>query len=150
MTASRSEPTGLVNRVMSLLPFVPQSAAAKTVTEGALRAATFHPDGRHLYITGFENWRNPSGGEARRGLGLQLIDLETGELMADVSADTQFRIVGIAPDGASLYVVGGTPDDTGSGGTLLRRLDATTLAPLAERQFKQWPEILLLPVDLAG
>jgi DNA-binding beta-propeller fold protein YncE len=147
-TVAIGRPTGFVDRVFGWLPFVPQEAAAKNVASGFARMATFHPDGRHLYVFGYENWKNPSGGEDRRGLGLQLVDLESGEIQAEIPADANFWVVIPSPDGESVYVAGGTPDEVNDTETLVRRFDARTLGPLAERTLDGPHDVLLLTVEL--
>lgn len=147
-TVAITRPTGVVDRLLGLLPLVPQGASAKGIAEGPLRAAVFHPDGRHVYVFGFEEWKDVSGVANHRGLGLQRVDLATGEVVAEIGADAWFEVVLPAPDGQSVYVVGGTPGEVTDEGTLLRRLDATTLEPLAERQLTWSFEVLLLPIEL--
>jgi hypothetical protein len=146
-TIELTRPAGVLDRLIGLLPLAPQAAEAKSVPEGTLRAAAFHPDGRHLYVHGFENWMKSRGGEDRRGLGLLLVDLETGEIVAETADDASFGVVLPAPDGAGVYVVGGTPSEASDGGTLLRRLDAMSLEPVAERRFSDWHEVMLLPIE---
>jgi len=54
-----------------------------------------------------------------------------------------------SPDGQSVYVVRSErpwwENDNQNPNYVLQRLDAGTLAPLAQRSFTAWPQIMLVP-----
>jgi hypothetical protein len=130
--------------LLAWLGLEPPSVAAKGFFQEAVRVATFAPDGRQLYLTG---WVIEPG--AGRGLGLWRVDLATGQVMAEALEDEAIVQMAVAPDGHSLYILStdrpasrwdrfGTPHR-------LRRLDAATLTVLAERTFDGSRRLLAWP-----
>jgi len=136
-TVALTRPTSALERALGWLSLAPQEAAAKVLPATAWQAA-FAPDGRRLYAWGFET-RQEVGEAASerpvtRALGLRVIDVESGGIAAEALPDALLNRVVPAPDGRSIYVVGPrAPDELGP--YVLRRLDAETLAVLAEREF---------------
>lgn len=140
--------TGLVDTLVGLLPLAPQRAAAK-IEEGTNLHAVFGPGGERLYVYGVRAEVDANGDQEWHDLGLKVIDLASGEIVADGLADSMIVQVLPAPDGRSVYVTM-APDrrafvNDGDKTFVLRRLDAGTLETLAEREFDGWPMVLLWP-----
>lgn len=125
--AVRSTP-GALERLGRWLGLLPAEAAAKG-TAGTRVAAVYAPDGRHLYVFGETTVMSADEPFARHGLGLTVIDLTNGEIVASAFPDVWFLQVLPAPDGHAIYTVQGTLDD------LVQRVDAETLEVEAERTF---------------
>ena len=144
-----TRPRAIGERMLRWLGLLPEPAAAKLL-DGRVVQAVFAPDGRHLYVFGAEGETGEPGvAPTERGLGLTLIDLETGAIVAEGLADEQLDEVLPAPDGRSLYTLGPTVPWTMAAGEpdyRLHRLDARTLAPLAEREFPGSRRLVLLPL----
>lgn len=146
---ARSE--ALRDRLFALLPLVPREARAKQAAIGTELRAVFGPDGRHLYVTGTDTVINAVGRLELRSRGLRVVDLGRGEIVAELSPDLWGRNYApdplVAPDGQSIYVeIPKYPERRNTSAYLLRRLDATTLETLAEREVWNWTSILLKPV----
>ncbi len=133
---------------------------------GVVRQATFSPDGRMLYVTGYEvryvavprNRRDPRGeGNARAaelhvGLGLAAVDLRTGRTTASqtpvggANEVARYSHLQPSPDGRSLYAsvcasqVFYTPSGAGER-CRLERLDSRTLVMEAQRKLNDEGEI---------
>lgn len=141
-------PTSLLDRLRRLLPFAPSTAEAKGMDGRALDAA-YAPDGQRLYIFGEAGSVDSSGRPTFNGLGLRLLDLRTGSVVAQALNGEFFGLVLPAPDGRSLYVTGSASE----GGSefapgpsyLLARLDASSLAVKATRSFPSSRTVLLMP-----
>lgn len=92
--------------------------------------------GRHLYLTGATSTVDEQGEIVYHGLGLTLVDLDPGRIVAEAVADAYVSAVQPAPDGRSVYVFGSAtgavivPPDAPY---LLRRLDVASLRVLATR-----------------
>ena len=119
------------------LPFWPRPAAAKEV-EGAVRQATFAPDGRVLYVRESVYAADQDMPRVR----LLRLDPAAG-VTAERRFDEQLFDLVVAPDGRSLYAMQPAPDPGTYAGCssaacpyVLRRLDATTLVTLAERPLR--------------
>lgn len=144
-TVALTRPRGWRDRLAARLPLAPRVAAAKQAN-GPGRAAVFAPDGRHLYVHGWNNQvrfvREPGD---YRGIGLQLVDLERGIIVAEAFPDATLDAVLPTPDGREVYVF---ETDVGGQGKpyVLRRLDARSLTVLAERRYGDWPRFMLVPV----
>lgn len=144
-----SRPREVSDRVrdwLGWLSFAPESAAAK-VLDGRVLTAVFAPDGHHLYLYG----RTGAAGETvdtsvETGLGLRVVAVETGEIVAEALSDALFDQIVLTPDSHDLYVLG--PDRSwlntlGNPTYTLRRLDALTLDTLAARSYSGRLGILL-------
>jgi hypothetical protein len=110
--------------------------------------AVFAPDGRHLYLYG-EEYRTDNHGVGReRALPLRRVDLARGEITAEAAPDPRLQRVLPAPDGQSVYTASlqSESGDAATSRTWLRRLDAATLADLAEREFEGFVRPLLPPL----
>jgi hypothetical protein len=116
----------------------PVDAYAK-YEEGVQWDLTYSPDGRHLIASARQDSVDNGGNFSARGLGLRAIDIERAVIVA------QARDLGIgrlfyAPDGSAIYVASFV-DQKHMG---LLRLDASTLAVAARRDFNGPRQILLL------
>lgn len=131
-------------RLAALLPFWPQTAAAKAL-EGTFRGAVFAADGRHLYVYG-SRFTLDGDQEVAHVLGLTVVDLTSGAMTKPILTDEAIERVIPAPDGSGVYVMSFTrTDQGGTAGLHLRRLDATTLRPRAARTFDTNRELCVLP-----
>lgn len=139
--------------VLEWLGIAPQTAQAK-ISQGRSVRATFSADGQHLYLTGHElevgDTIQDFGGH---GLGLMRIDVGSGEITAETLAGHDAETIMPAPDGRSIYVMRPAEpwwdNPSSNPNHVLQRLDAETLAPLAERSFAAWPQVMLMPMDSA-
>lgn len=143
------------DRVAAFLPLWPQPAAAKG-SGGTWRGAVFATDGRHLYVYGDrftpdgEPFAGPTGETEHQlvwhGLGLTGVDLASGAATATVLSDERIDRVLPAPDGRGVYVANYPPGLDSPPSTFhLRRLDATSLRPLAERTLARFGDLVLIP-----
>ncbi len=133
------------------LPFLPHEAEAKGFGEGTAKQAVFAPDGRHLYIFGYQGLYTAAGDLADHGLGLAVVDVTTGKLVAQAFRDQWIDQVMPAPDGHSVYVsglkqAGDITHWSGEASTFqFRRLDPNSLHVLATREFAGEPRFLVQP-----
>jgi dipeptidyl aminopeptidase/acylaminoacyl peptidase len=131
-TLALKHSTGLLDH------FAPAVAHAKGPSEGTIRQAVFSPDGQYLYIFSQEFWVNQEDAPTERGL--WLVDLTQGNIVAEALPEYQIQWVRPAPDG-SVYVFGTTDERMApyeirsTSPSILGRLDALTLEPLAQREF---------------
>ena len=134
---------GLGDRLLRWLGIAPEVAEAKFMA-GRRLEAVFAPSGRHLYVFGAEGSVDDTAEDIQyRGLGLRLIDVDTGRIVAEALDGAEIVNVLPSADGRDVYVNGPTVPWTASTGELsylLRRLDAGTLETLAEREFpdRRW------------
>lgn len=129
------------------LGLIPNVAHAK-FAEGVSWDVHFSPDGRRLYATGLESRLDEDEGPSYRGLGLRVIEVERGAIVAEALADERIDWVVPAPDGGAVYAFGLRQTQgsipMGSSTYLLRRLDAATLEITAEREFTGYRELFIL------
>ncbi len=122
-----------------------RSAAAKGETEGARRDLVFSADGRRLYASGSSTRLDERGEPVitpRDLLAISADDRGGGRVVATGSAHDSVSWLRASPDGAALYVcvsLGGAQP-----AFVVRRLDPTTLATLAERTFPALPQFYFL------
>lgn len=134
-TAQLSRPVGLLDR----LGLRPRAAFAKMM-EGVSWEACFSPDGRRLYAFGLESqFDEKAENFSYHGLGLRVIDVERGAIVAEALKGERIDWVVPAPDGRAIYIFGPRKTegaiDRGHSTYVLRRLDAETLKVTAEREF---------------
>jgi hypothetical protein len=98
----------------------------------------FAQDGKSLYV-----WGNVASAEDElvwAGIGLQRIDIETGELLATELDNRQ--IDRVMSDGESLFVSSWGSVEQSAGGAdqrfTLSRLDPLTLSVEVEREYSAW------------
>lgn len=135
-TIHRTE--SLAHRAARWLGLAPVPAAAKTM-DGRYLDAVFSVDARYLYLWGVDgSVDDVSGVSTGHGLGLNAIDVASGEIVASALADHYVSDVVPAPDGGGLYVV----DSAVVPWTVdhevpyrLSRLDTHTLRSQAEREY---------------
>jgi hypothetical protein len=152
-TIALTHPSSLLDTVLGMLPLAPHDAAAKSEA-GTQLTAVFGPDGQHLYVFGAHGTVDDGGRTEYRGLGLQLIDLRSGTVEAQKLDDTWIYQVLPARDGQNIYVISANGPHALSGAdgpeTLVRRLDATSLASRGVRSFDGYRLFLLRPAPNAG
>jgi hypothetical protein len=95
-------------------------------------------------VTGSETEYGDRDRPTFRDLGVRVVDLEGGTIAAERPSGSAIDWALPAPDGRSVYVLGPNDPEQRSRGGVLRRLDALTLEPLAERRFPTWPNVLLV------
>lgn len=113
---------------------------------------TFSADGRHLYIYGAATsyvTKTVFGMSTQEVVehhpGLIAIDVEQGSIAARAFENQRVFGVTVAPDGWNIYTTHAAPTDDQM---LVRRLDAETLDPLAEREFQLWGSVVINPIIL--
>lgn len=149
-TQALARPESVGHRFLSWLGITPQIAAAK-LTAGRWLEATFTPDGEHLYLWGMETEIGETMEDSEyRGLGLQRIDVATGEIVTEALDGLTVESVVPAPDNDTVYVSSMEAPREGysSGATHLWRLEADTLATLADRQLNYTGRIAVVQLPL--
>lgn len=121
--------------------FAPSVALAKSFDESTAVRASFGADGRVLHVYG-DKWRvDDLEGPKRQYLGMVAVELESGKVLgSDIKMEVWWFENEIAwsrasSDGKWLYVFLKRTPRADPGFYALRRLDARTLAVLAERRF---------------
>ena len=146
-TVALGRQRGFLDRVRGLLSLVPETASAKAM-EGTMLQAAFAADGRRLYLFGSVAHLEDDA-PIFGGLGLRLVDVESGEVIADGLPDAQIERALPTPDGRAVYVAGWEPEAP-AGPFVLRRLDAATLDVEAERVFPDYRSLFVRPAMVDG
>lgn len=141
-------PMSWLDRLGGWLSPRPRTADAKLM-EGRVFRADYSADGRSLYVSG----RTVEVGETMdeidvNALGMQRIDLQSGEIRVEALEGVDIQEVWASPDGSALYVLGyDEPWETATNGVAphLRRLNAETLAVEAERKLPMSSQIVAAP-----
>jgi hypothetical protein len=133
------------------LPLRPRLAGAKGL-EGVVRQATFGPDGGQLYLRESEHRLDDAGVQRPASYRLLRIDLARGAVAAEWRPSEPVHDLQVSPDGRSLYLLQEAPHpETYSGCSspecpyVLRRLDAASLAVLAERPVVGHRQLVVRP-----
>lgn len=103
-TETLSEPLSWIERLLLLTA---RTAHAK-VANGVFKQAMISPDGTQLYVTGVRHSIPNGWPQLQTALGLQVIDLATGEISAQV--DTAAQAITIEPEGGRLFLHGWSAD----------------------------------------
>jgi plastocyanin len=138
-TVALTQSSSTVDRLLGLLPLRPESAAAKAL-EGTMLQAAFSPDGSSIYLAGTVSSVEEND-VLYRGLGLRVVDVESGTITATAFGDDLIDRIVPSADGSSLYAAG--PQTSGSMEYRLRHVDATSLEVIAERTFPEWRWFLM-------
>jgi hypothetical protein len=142
---ARQAPT-MAQTLLDQLGLVPRTVHAKGM-DGHTRQARYAPDGRSLLVWGGEAHLEANGSMTERPVPLRLFDLEQGMLRAQLPIESESPDLLLSPDGQSLYVrtarkveTAGTPRPGFSKATsIVRRLDLSNLAVLAQRELRNSP-----------
>lgn len=111
----------------------PRVATAKP-SEGITLSMLYAADGRHLYVTGRRLYLTARGESAGESLGLKLIDVKTGNVVASALSDSVISwALWPTADPSALYVLTRPWDCSTPCSFMLRRLDPLTLKVTAER-----------------
>lgn len=150
-TRSLSRTEGIGQRFWQWLGIAPRTAHAKLMV-GRQLAAIFTPDGDHLYLWGTETEVGDAMDDIDfRGLGLQLIDVNSGEIVTEALDGLTVESVAPAPDNETVYVSGVEAQSEGYyGATHLWRLEADTLTTLAARQLNYTGRLAVAQLALPG
>jgi hypothetical protein len=149
-TQSLSRAEGIGQRFWQWLGIAPRTVEAKFMI-GRQLEAVFAPDGDHLYLWGTESSIGDTAEEAERlGLGVRLIDIDNGLIVAEAMEGMALDGVSLSPDGVSVYVNGST-DPSYSPPVHppyeLRLLDGQTLETLAEREILWYSRLVVVPTE---
>jgi hypothetical protein len=109
--------------------------------EGVQWELTYSPDGRQLVATARQDSVDNSGNFSSRGLGVRAIDPQRAVIVAE-APDLGIGQLFYAPDGSAIY----TESFVDRTHMRLLRLDPSTLAVAARREFTGVRQILLLAV----
>ncbi len=131
----------LLERLGGVLGLLPETASAKEWL-GVDLSITFSPDGRRLYVTGRQGKIGSDGKWTVDGLGLRLVDIASGQVLADALAGQWITRVLPDPAGSTIYTESGPP--IGGSPTMVQREDAATLTVSAQRSFYDGPELYFL------
>jgi hypothetical protein len=149
-TRSLARTEGMRHRFLTWLGIAPQTAEAK-VSAGRWLDAVFAPSGDHLYLWGTESDIGDSIEDTEvHGLGLMLVDVESGEILGEALEGMMVQSVVSAPDDRTFYLTGTESPRSGhySGVERLWRLDNQSLETLAERELQAFSQIAVLPPKL--
>jgi hypothetical protein len=121
--------------VEQLLMLTAATAHAK-VANGVTKEAVLSPDGTQLYVTGTRYGLEEDKEFVQRGLGLQIIDLATGEVRAEIASEAQSVMIDAAH--GRIFLHGWTTDKeqpyTGEWTEIVEIYDIETLEPIKELQ----------------
>ncbi len=124
---------------------LPKDAYAK-YEEGVRWNLAYSPDGRRLVASARQTTVDDRGNSSIRGLGIRLIDPFAGILVAQVPNLDVERVL-YAPDGSALYattLLTNGVSTVNRAHLVLLRLDPSTLAVAARREFNEPRTILML------
>lgn len=142
-------PVGWRERLRGWLSPFARAADAK-VTAGTMLGATYAPDGRMLYLSGRTVAVDDDGTIRPQGLGIQRIDLVTGEIRAARLDGIDVAELWTAPEGEALYALcydEAWETATGPVVPRLRRLDPRTLEVQAERKLASNDWVVAAPAS---
>lgn len=152
-TRALSSAEGIGQRFWQWLGIAPRTVEAKFMI-GRQLEAVFAPDGDHLYLWGTEGSIGETAEKAERlGLGVRLIDIESGLIIAGALEGMALNSVLPTPNGDSIYVSGFTdPSFAAPAATPyeLRRLDGQSLETRAEREMVQFSRLVIVPTGRAA
>jgi hypothetical protein len=130
-------------------PEAPYVADENVYREDRSLWAAYTADRSGLYVGGWESRVDDVGMQTCRALEMRRIDLDTGGIVGRASTILISPPLWIAPDGESVYSLDLTEQkctySPGEAWLMLRRLDAETFAPLAERELADYLGIELVP-----
>jgi hypothetical protein len=142
-----SRPPGFLQQLAGLAGLAPEAALAKEWV-GTELTARFSPNGRYLYVTGRQGSVDADGTWTVDGLGLQLVDVSNGRIIAESLPHAWVTALLPDPDGSAIYTEASGP--MGGSPVTLRRQDPQTLQVLAQRQFVDGPELHFLTSPALG
>jgi len=126
----------LLERLGFWLGLIPETAYAKGM-EGVSLNAWYSPDGQFLYLTGTQGRVTKQNTFAWTPLGIRVVDLSTGTVIASRFRGKALVETDMSPDGRSLYVAmpGSTRTPSAFGcPCVVQRLDPRTLTTEATRR----------------
>jgi hypothetical protein len=151
MVVERRVPFARPEGLWRWLPFWPRPAGAKDV-EGVVRQAAFGPDGRQLYLRDAAYRLDAAGNTQPPDLRLLRVELERGAIAAEWRPSEPIYDLQVGPDGRSLYLLQPAPNPESYSGCssptcpfVLRRLDASSLAAVAERPIAGHRQLVVRP-----
>jgi hypothetical protein len=104
------------------------------VANGVTKEAVLSPDGTQLYVTGIRYGLEGGKEFVQRGLGLQIIDLATGEVRAEIASEAQSVMVDAAY--GRIFLSGWIPKEgqpyTGEWKEIVEIYDMRTLEPIQQ------------------
>jgi outer membrane protein assembly factor BamB/DNA-binding beta-propeller fold protein YncE len=136
-----SRPKSLLERLADALGLSSTPASAKEWL-GVQLTMSYSPDGHYLYVSGREGKVGSNGKWTVDGLGLRLIDITNGQIVADALSNQWVTSVTPSPDGSAIYSEAGPP--MSSSPVSVSRQDPSTLKVTAERSFSDPPELYFL------
>lgn len=131
----------LASTLLVTLGLIPATASAKEWI-GVDLSMWYSPDGHHFYVTGRKGEIGSDGKWTESGLGLRLVDVSSGQIVAEAFSNRWVTQVMPGPDGSAVLAEAEDPMDADP--VTLDRLDPTTLAVTAERHFFDPPELYIL------
>ena len=135
-TETVSHPRTALETIAGVLGVAPDAAEAKGQDSGVELQMQYTANGRSLLATGARlspDRRHPYG--AARDLGIQLIDIGSGQIRASLNDGTQILSIWPAPDGSAVYSAVQGWSRQGGWLNTLRRHDPTTLRVVGRRTF---------------
>lgn len=116
--------------------------------EGRWLWAAFSADGTGLYVGGWHDELDAVGGQTCGSVEMRRVNLKTGAVVGRATSLALSPPLWIAPDGKNVYSLNNETRACSyplNRRQILRRLDARTLTPLAEREFPGPVQIYLVP-----
>jgi len=135
-TETVSHPRTALETIAGVLGVAPDAAEAKGQDSGVELQMQYTANGRSLLVTGARlspDRRHPYG--AARDLGIQLIDIGSGQIRASLNDGTQILSIWPAPDGSAVYSAVQSWSRQEGWLNTLRRHDPTTLRVVGRRTF---------------
>ncbi len=131
------EKTGVFDWVLSHLPFIPQTASAKTPTIGTTVIASYAADGKHLFIGGNEIRLNQNATAPEQfGLGITVVNTNDGAIEGKAFEGFELSTVNALPNG-DVYITGidWLAASRSKPSYVIARLKSDSLEKLAVRSF---------------
>lgn len=134
------------NPVGWLVPEV-RTAWAKQPPEGTVRWATYSADAQHVYVWGRQTQVDAQGQVSYDNFGVDAMSPNGGGVAAESLRNTWVDQLVPSPDGRSVYVLGladpSATSETDTSPYLLRRLDASSLATLSQRELSGYHSLFV-------
>jgi hypothetical protein len=135
-TEHLTRPQSPLEAISAMLGLAPETAEAKGEIDGAFVQTQYTPDGRSLLLTGSR--LHPDKRHlysSAQSLGVQLIDVASGQIRAQFPGTAPVTGLWVAPDGSAVYSAIQGWRRRGGWLTTLRRHDPATLRVQTRRTF---------------
>jgi hypothetical protein len=135
-----------LERVGGFLGILPQPALAKGLYESYLLEMHYSRDGQSLYVSGSNTAFDGTGQYTRHDIGVERIDVATGQITGHVLDGTALSWWAQASDGSEIYTLSTADPTTDLCPCTLRAHDPVTLQTTAQRTFDGYSMVHLFIV----